>query len=353
MNFLQLLALIPLSLFGSQTAADSLPVATAPESLHGIYFTSQTVALPSGEALADEFKKLGGNMIVFDIQDSNGKLAYMSNSPISIEIDNRKNQIPDLAATIKKYHDKGFYMTARFVLFKNGFLARNKPEWTLKRKGANSTFVSRDGPIWLDSGNQDLINYLTEIGQEIAIAGVDEIQFDYVRFPEGGKGGYIGYSYTGENEMTRDERLTQTVADLAYQLHYLGVKVSVDVFGIVVWDNVSWKVIGQNIAELGKYVDAIYPMPYPSHFGFGWGGHANPANEPYFFVQETTKKFVEQTVGTGVQIRPWLQGFAMRVTNYGGWYVKEQVKALNDIGMDGWTIWNAANNYGVSFAGLK
>ena len=96
---------------------------------------------------------------------------------------------------------------------------------------------------------------------------MDEIQFDYVRFPEGGKGGYVGYSFTGDSAMTRDQALTSFVAEISESLHAMGVKTSVDVFGIVVWDNVSWKVIGQNVTELAKHVDAIYPMPYPSHFG--------------------------------------------------------------------------------------
>lgn len=350
MVFLHLLALLPFSFF-SVAHADQVPELHVP--LHGIYFTSQTVGSQKGEPVISEFAKLGGNMIVFDIQDSAGKFAYLSNVPISIEIDNRKEQIKNLSETIKKLHEQGFYVVARYVLFKNGYLAGKKPQWTLKQRGNKSTFVSRDGPIWLDPGNPELQEYLIDIGREVALAGVDEIQFDYVRFPEGGKGGYVGYTFTGDDTLTRDQALTSFVSKISDELHYLGIKVSVDVFGIVVWDNVSWKVIGQNVGELAKHVDAIYPMPYPSHFGYGWGGHKNPADEPYFFVQETTKKFVEQTAGTGVKIRPWLQGFQMRVTKYGPNYIKEQIRGLTDIGIDEFAIWNAMNNYGVTFRALK
>ncbi|MBI2453741.1 hypothetical protein HYV58_01015, partial [Candidatus Peregrinibacteria bacterium] len=176
---------------------------------------------------------------------------------------------------------------------------------------------------------------------------------DYVRFPEGGKGGYIGYSFTGDDVLTRDQAITQFVGELSGELHSLGVKTSVDVFGIVVWDNVSWKIIGQNIHELGKVADFIAPMPYPSHFGPGWGGHRNPADEPYFFVQETTRKFIEQTYDTPAKIRPWLQGFAMRVSRYGPNYIKDQIRALADIGINDFTIWNARNDYRMSFPALE
>lgn len=349
MGFFYLLAFLPFTLGSSQPAA--IPEMNVP--LHGIYLTSQTVGSAKGEAVVDEFAKLGGNMIVFDIQDAAGRFAYPSNVPISIELDNRKDQIKNLSETVRKLHEKGFYAVARFVLFKNGFLAKRKPAWTLKRKGAKSTFVSRDGPIWLDPGNPELREYLIDIGREVAMAGVDEIQFDYVRFPEGGKGGYIGYTFTGNDVFTRDQAMTDFVSEISKELRYLGTKVSVDIFGIVVWDNISWKVIGQNIAELAKHVDALYPMPYPSHFGYGWGGHRNPADEPYFFVQETTKKFMEQTAGTGVKIRPWLQGFQMRVTKYGPSYIKEQIRGLTDIGIDEFSVWNARNDYRVTFRALK
>lgn len=349
MSFLPLLALLPFSFFGLQ--ADPVPDIQTP--LYGIYFTSQTVANANGEALVNEFTKLGGNMIVFDVQDSEGRLAYPSNLPLSIEISNRKEQIKNLSDTILKLHEKGVYVVARFVLFKNGFVASKKPEWTLHAKGTKSPFVSRDGPIWLDSGNPELKEYLIDISREIALAGADEIQFDYVRFPEGGKGGYVGYSFTGDEILSRDQAITQFVFEASQAIHALGVKVSADVFGIVVWDNLSWKIIGQNVPELSKYLDAIYPMPYPSHFGPGWGGHANPADEPYFFVQETTKKFLEQSKGTNVKIRPWLQGFAMRVTSYGPGYIKEQIRALSDIGIQEFAVWNAANNYSITFSALK
>lgn len=349
MNLFSLVALIPFTLFSFETAQ----APAYPEPLKGIYLTSYTSSNKQGEDLMNKWKEAGGNMIVFDIQDSGGHLAYPSNLPVSIEIKNRGNKIPDLFAHIKKMKDKGFYVVARYVLFKNSFLARARPQWTLKRKGTKSPFVSRDGPIWLDPGNPELQDYLTDIGREIALSGVDEIQFDYVRFPEGGKGGYVGYSFIGDDAMTRDQSITNFIAKIKDEIKIFGTAISVDVFGIVVWDNVSWKVIGQNIAELAKHVDAIYPMPYPSHFGYGWGGHKNPADEPYFFVQETTKKFLEQTAGSKAKIRPWLQGFSLRVSRFGPNYIKEQIRALNDISLQEFSVWNAANNYWATLGAFK
>lgn len=322
--------------------------------IHAIYMTSSTAAGTPGEKLMDDFLKVGGNAVVFDVQDSGGHLAFPSNVPLSAELGNRGERIKNLQELVSKIHDRNMYAIARFVLFKNYFLAAKKPAWTLKRKGTARPFVSRDGPIWLDPGNDELRQYIFDVAREIADAGVDEIQFDYVRFPEGG---YYTSSFTGSDTMTRDQAMTSFIAEAADVLHERGVSLSMDVFGIVVWDNISWKVIGQNVGELSKYVDAIYPMPYPSHFGPGWGGHRNPADEPYFFVQETTKKFLEQTRNEdGAQrtkIRPWLQGFAMRVSRFGPQYIKDQIRALTDIGQAEFSVWNARNDYRVTFAALQ
>lgn len=366
MNFLQLISLIPF-LIGTTTGFAPTAetnaqinertvvqnVASAP-ALRGIYLTSQTVASPAGDRLLDAFKAVGGNMVVFDIQSSGGQLAYLSGLQTSIAIGNQKTQIADLPELMRKLHDKGFYAVARFVVFKNAFLAGKKPEWVLKRKGSNSRFSGRDGPVWLDVGNSDLQGYLIEIIKEIAAAGVDEIQLDYVRFPEAGAGGYIGYSYTGETSRTREQTITNFIADAAWELNWYGVKLSVDMFGIVVWDSISGRLIGQNVREISKYVDAIYPMPYPSHFGRGWGGHANPADEPYFFVQETAKKFLEQRAPESTtEIRPWLQGFVMRVSDFGPNYIREQIRALSDIGLGSFSVWNAANNYSMTLRAME
>lgn len=348
--FFNLVALLPFTLFFPQLAE---PQAIPQKPLKGIYLTSQTVVNKKGDILLQNFSKAGGNFIVFDIQNSAGRLAYPSNLPISLELGNRDAQIADLPALVKKLQNQGFYTAARFVLFKNGFLARRKPEWALKRKGTTRPYVSREGPIWLDPLNPEAKEYFIDIARELASAGVDEIQFDYARFPEGGRGGYIGYSFTSDDAFTREQAITNFMAEIAEELHYFNVKASIDVFGIVVWENISKKVIGQDITELAKYVDAIYPMPYPSHFGKGWGGHRNPADEPYFFVQETTKKFVEQTKNTGVKIRPWLQGFALRVSRFGPNYIKEQIRALNDIGIEEFAVWNARNDYWATLKALE
>ena len=57
----------------------------------------------------------------------------------------------------------------------------------------------------------------------------------------------------------------------------MGVKVGVDIFGVVVWNNqYDSNSTGQRIGELAPYIDVVYPMIYPSHFGPGFAGIKNP-----------------------------------------------------------------------------
>lgn len=327
------------------------PVVThmpVPTKMAGIYLAANTLVSKKGEFLVSELIKNGGNTIVVDVQ-AGSKLSYPSTLPLSLELGNVGKQVLDMRAAIEKLHQKNMYVVGRFVLFKSQFLAALKKEWTLKDKRTGKPFANREGAIWLDSGNPELIAYYADICRELAELGFDEIQFDYVRFPEAGKNGYIGYTYTGMENTTREQTIVNAVTTLGQALHDKGVKVSIDVFGIIVWDKVSGPIIGQNITALAPHVDAIYPMSYPSHFGPGWGGHKNPGDEPYFFNYETTKKFVEQTAGSGAQIRPWLQGFVYRTAKFDSEYVFQEIKAVTDLGLSQFVVWNAANNYPYVF----
>lgn len=365
MNFITIIILVVLTTFnGSAMELLSHPIApaaanvedtqhfSAPTKMSGIYLTASTISGSHGDALVDELIKAGGNTVVFDVQ-SGGKLAYPSHLERSQKLENYTAQIPDMREVVRTLHEKNIYVVGRFILFKNEFLSNREKAWALKDKKTGRPFTSKDGPIWLDPGDLELLQYYADICRELADFGFDEIQFDYVRFPGGSGNGRIGYTYTGSEANTTEQTIVNAVNYLGQALHEKGVKVGVDVFGIIAWDKVSGPLIGQNITALAPHVDAIYPMSYPSHFGPGWGGHTNPADEPYFFNYETTKKFIEQTAGSGAQIRPWLQGFTYRVTNFDSAYVTKEINALKDTGITQFIVWNASNNYPATFAAMK
>lgn len=90
------------------------------------------------------------------------------------------------------------------------------------------------------------------------------------------------------------------------------------------------------------YVDYFCPMVYPSHYGPGTFGIAQPNEHPYEIIDQTLQIMNEQKKGLPMVIRPWIQDFG-----YGSFRaytvndIRAEMKALTDNGAQGWMIWNA------------
>lgn len=296
---------------------------------HGIYFTSSTAAGETGKRLVEKLSAVSGNMIVFDVKETPGTVA-----------DSTK-----LVATVRSLKEKGMYVVARIVVFKDQKTTSTHPSWAIQRAGGG---VWRDekGIAWLDPSNVDAQNYIIDLAKDVAATGVDEIQYDYVRFPTEGSLSTMRFQSVGKEKWPAIRDFLRRSREA---LMPSGVALSADIFGIVGWNKgYDAKSTGQKIECLAPYVDAIYPMGYPSHFGPGFAGYTNPADKPYDFTQKTTKFFVDFAEGTSTSIRPWLQAFTYRVTiPYNTDYIFQQMKAAKDAGGTGFALWNAGNNYEV------
>lgn len=309
----------------------------------GIYFTSSTAAGRQGKVLAEKLRKSGGNMVIFDVKETPGFLSYLS----ARDGKDRKAQIPDLPAYISSLKQQGIYVVARIVAFKDQLMTGLNPSWAVQNAGGG---VWRDdrGVPWLDPSDPDAQDYIIGLAREVAAAGVDEIQYDYVRFPTEGNLATMRFDHVKSEKwpVIRDFLKKSREALIPY-----GVALSADVFGIVGWNKgYDAKSTGQKIECIAPYLDAIYPMGYPSHFGPGFAGYTNPADKPYDFVYKTTKFFVDFARGTETAIRPWLQAFMYRVTiPYNAEYIRQQIKAAEDAGGKGFALWNAGNNYEVAW----
>lgn len=320
----------------------------------GIYLTAYTAGSKSVEKMLEKFKASGGNLLVVDFKEVDGHLYY----PTAIEL-NRKlggnNRI--LFADPKKFvdfaHQQGFYVVARIVCFKDKLMAGKKPEWAIHDfKGR--IWQNPAGQSWLDPSLQEAQDYILSVAKEAAGFGVDEIQFDYVRFPTEGAVKLARYNFD-QTKIEHFEIIRNFLKKARETPELTGVSLGIDVYGIVAWHNEYDAVYtGQKIGELAKYVDVIYPMIYPSHFGPGFGGHKNPADEPYFFVKESLRLFQDLLVeNDNVELRPWLQGFTYRVSRFGPDYIKKQIEAVYDSGLDSYAVWNAGNRYDATFAGMQ
>lgn len=329
-----------------------------PEDRKGIYWTGYTAGNRESVILLERLVKAGGNMVIFDVKETAGEIFYDTQVELAHEIDVVNVKIPDMPKLVRWLHQNGVYAVARQTVFKDRTLAQMKPEYAIRDRQTGGAWANREGVVWVDPSLPAVQDYNIAIAKEVAALGVDEIQFDYIRFPTLGNVSATQYYYEEENpDAPKYEIIAAFLKRAHEELAPYDAKLSIDVYGIMAWnDGYDAISTGQKMEELGPYVDVVYPMVYPSHFGAGFAGHADPANEPYFFVQESTRKFQEilapwVEAGT-LDIVPWIQGFTYQVDNYGTWYVKDQLRAAHDIGIDSYAIWNAGNRYDYSFPAM-
>lgn len=150
--------------------------------------------------------------------------------------------------------------------------------------------------------NKEVWDYNIAVAKEAVKAGFKEIQFDYVRFPEGFEKRADTLKYT-KDERPRIDAVASFVKYAKEQLQPLGVRVSVDIFGYAASVPAA-EGIGQDFEKISQNVDVISPMIYPSHYSTGWFGAKVPDAAPYVTIngasKDTTKKLeaIDKKVGS-------------------------------------------------------
>lgn len=250
--------------------------------------------------------------------------------------------IDDFAALVAALHEQGFYLIARIVVFKDDPLASAHPEWAV-RDAAGGVWRDRESLQWVDPFRHEIWAHNIDIAEEAARLGFDEIQFDYVRFPDA-----PGLRFSAPN--TRANRTAAIVGFLdaaRARLAPYNVFVAADIFGYVCW-NLDDTAIGQQLEQLGAPLDYISPMLYPSGFTWGLPGCTRPTEEPGQIVGRSLAEAKSRTGLPGVRFRPWLQAFrdyAFDHREFGAEAIREQVDAADAGGSDGWMLWNPRNHY--------
>jgi hypothetical protein len=167
-----------------------------------------------------------------------------------------------------------------------------------------------------------------------------------VRFPDQ-RG--LQFSRTN-NEQNRRQAIADFLATARERLTQFNVFMAADNSGYVCW-NVDDNGIGQCFSDIGQITDYICPMLYPSSFQFGIPGLRNPLDDPYGIVFASLRRAKERTDFSPLVFRPWLQAFndyAFDRRKFGKAQLKQQIKAAEDAGADGWLLWDPRNRYDSS-----
>lgn len=258
---------------------------------------------------------------------------------------------------MQELEEKGIYPIARVVVFKDSVLAKKRPDLSFTKNG--QVWVNGKGEAFVNPFEKEVWEYNVQIGKKAAEMGFQEIQFDYVRFPEGfetrDKELDYGLGDYKDIEMDDVKKRVQAVTDFVKyareELSNYDVDVSVDIFGYAATIEET-PGIGQNFSKIASNVDIISSMIYPSHWT-SYFGIENPDTEPYKLVSEYAK--VENEVLGKLEdspvSRPWIQDFEApwlysgAPKQYGKAEVEAQIKALYENDIHEFLLWNAANVY--------
>jgi hypothetical protein len=283
------------------------------------------------------------NALVIDLKGDRGLIPYPSAQTLAQKASALKlRTIPDLKQLVADMKARGLYLIARLVVFKDDPLAAARPDWAVHLAGG-AVWKDREGLAWIDPFRREAWDYTLAVAEEAAAAGFDEVQFDYVRFPDA-QGLVFSQPST---EAARVATITGFLSEARRRLAPYNVFVAVDIFGYVCWNRDDTG-IGQRIEELATAVDYISPMLYPSSFQFGIPGYRNPVAAPYEIVHRSLEEAKARTAGTRVHYRPWLQAFtdyAFGGQKFGPDEIGKQIQAARDSETVGWMLWNPRNIY--------
>ncbi len=328
----------------AELANPQAEIPLTPFKVKGLYLTSYGLASKKlRTAVLEAVKENNLNTLVIDVKGDKGFIPFKVDLPLAEEIGaNKPILIKGMKEVIAGLKEKGLYLIARIVVFKDDPLAAAKPELAVKGKDGKP-FLDREKLRWVDPFRREVWNYNIAIAKIAAETGFDEVQFDYVRFPDTHGTGFSKPA----NEDSRTETITAFLEAAYKALEPYNVMVAADIFGYTCW-NTNDTDIGQKIEPIVKAVDVVSPMVYPSGYHLGIPNYRNPVQHPYKIIYLSLKKGQERTQVSPLRFRPWLQAFrdyAFGKKVFAEAEMRTQIKAAEDFGSSGWMFWNPRNVY--------
>lgn len=339
----------------------------APDPVKAVYMTQCYGGAPSLRAniikLVDATEL---NAIVLDLKDYSGTVSF----PSKIALEGKGCTISDFRDLIKEMHDHHIYVIGRLTVFQDPLYSKAHSDEAVQSKSHNGPWKDRKGLSFIDVGSEPFHQYIISLAREAHDLGVDEINFDYVRYPSDGDMKNTEYTHSGPNHPEMLEKFFKELTDGVRADQPLHTPVlSADLFGMTT-TNTDDLNIGQVLERAMPYFDFIDPMVYPSHYPNGFHGYKDVNKNGYGIVLFSMSEAVRRTVATTTSVesmtytrigtstpalyekpsypaskmRPWLQDFNYPVP-YTPAMVAEQIKATHDAGLQSYLFWDPANRY--------
>src|SRR5256714_2133558 len=297
--------------------------------------------------LADETEI---NAFVIDVKDDTGCLLNHSAVPTAERIGTNKCvRAKDAKARLDTLAAHHIYAIARIVVAKDPLLAERKASWSVKDRDTGGLWRDRINIAWVDAYNDSVWIYSAQLAQEAARMGFQEVQFDYVRFPDEPRERMATAIFPAHRPgRTQREAVREHVAMLKDRLRASGVPVTFDIFGLTASATGDLG-IGQVWEDFVSVADVVLPMVYPSHYYRGAYGFAWPNGQPYRVVRSALTEALKRSepLPGSAEIRPFLQAFTLgrRLPRYTPFEIREQIRAVEELGITSWVLWNPRSVY--------
>ncbi len=329
-------------------ALPSSPTSPSPQPLPSPYIGVYLTALRTGDEkflrdTIDAVKAAGGSAIIFDVKDT--YVFFQTNSVLAAEFRLFRPKY-DLQTVLKLAKENNLYTIARFVAVKDPGLAYAAPETRITHPKTGKSV----GSTWVDPGNKTVLAYNREILRGLVSSNLlDEINFDYIRYPT---------EYTEEQVgLTLEEKKEHLEAFLRMAREVIQetgskTKLGISTYAILGWDfDLNIKLVAQDFIRFAPLVDIISPMAYPASFAEGiayYDPTVHRNSRMYSLVKRTLEGY-KTLLGEehAWKLRPWIQGYSASSSD-----IQDEIQAVYDAGLCGFTVWSPSNTYAPLYKAL-
>lgn len=283
----------------------------------------------------------GVNGVVIDIKDDH--LTTTFDIAAELSPTSNTNAYMDeetFAAAIEKIKESGLYMIARIVCFDDEDYAADNPDDCIE-----TTVTSA---AWVSAFCRNVWYYNVALAEEVIEKyGVNEIMFDYVRFPE------TAYSMSCEEDTDfkneYGESKAQALQDFLYYacdcIHRSEVYVSV---------TLEAETVGKYVMSYGQYwpafsnvADVICPFALTDNIGTDSSYWSDAYTTAYNWAERAAAR--QSEVETAAVMRAWVTGYDVPYwspsVECDAEYVEDNVQGIYDWGLDGgFIIYNEEAN---------
>lgn len=320
-----------------------------PDEVRSLYINTNSVSK------IDEYielaKQTNINAFVVDIKD-NATPSYKSEVMKELSktnYENAKYSIEEYKEAIKKLKDNNFYVIGRITTFKDDYYAVDNLNDTIYDTRTNEPY-NHNSSYWPSAFNRNVWYFNVELAKEaVTEMGFNEIQFDYVRFPDRTSSDEPYLDYKNTYNETKAQAIQGFVMYACDELHKLNVYVSIDVFAESAHQYVTS--YGQYFPAISNIADVVSPMPYPDHFNKNQYGIKEPVWTVPYQLLTTWANYVndrQKETTTKAIVRSWIQTYDTihePYITYDSEKISEQIKALYDSNLtNGFITWNSGSS---------